>query len=113
MTVPEARTTITVERPGDVGTDPTDAPVLPPVTVATGVPAVLASPRTAEEGDVGSQETVTWRLLADPCDLTHIDTVVDETTTLRYAVVSGVVRRDVGGELDHMAADVRRVTGAA
>ncbi len=66
-----------------------------------------------ENGPTGSQEVVGWDLLADPCDLRHIDTVVDETTGREYAVSWAKARPDPDGDLDHVVAGVDEVEGGA
>lgn len=56
--------------------------------VAEHVRAVLAAGGGAyggRESDVAS--TVVYTMLADPCELTHLDVVVDEATGERYPVV--------------------------
>jgi hypothetical protein len=113
--IANAETTITIKRRGatDAAADPYDVPTSALTTVATGVPALFTSPAGAEHGAAGSAEAVDWRLLADPCDLRHIDTVVDEVTTRTYAVVWTRARRGVGTDLAHVVAGVNEVKGAA
>ncbi len=121
MTLPIATTSITIKRPpaADDGVDPYDPGKGAMTTVATGVRAAFVSPSggTAvgggEHGATGSQELVGWQLLADPCDLRHYDTVVDETTTQQYAVAWAKSRPDPDGDLDHVVAGVDEVRGAA
>jgi hypothetical protein len=114
VTLPLATTTITIRRPpaSDDGADPYDAKGAA-VTVATGVRAVFSSPAGRELGPTGSAEAVDWRLLADPCDLRHYDTVVDETTAKPYGVVWAKARTDGDGGLDHVVAGVDEIEGAA
>jgi hypothetical protein len=108
--IPAATTTITVRRvPADDTRDGYD-PLPAPSTVATGVRAHLASPSAREDRGGGTRQALTARLLCDPVDLTHTDTVVDDTTGLEYAVV-GVVQQ-VGFGLDHTAAGLLLVDGA-
>lgn len=110
-----AQTAITIKRTpaADGAKDAYDVPSAPLTTVATGVRAVFTSPAGAEHGATGSAEAVDWRLLADPCDLRHRDTVIDETTTRQYGVVWARTRPGVGTDLAHVVAGVNEVEGAA
>ena len=120
MTIPLATTTITVKRPppADDGADPYDAKS-PMVIVVSGVRALFSSPSGGasigggEHGDTGSQESVGWHLLVDPCDLRHTDTVYDDTTGRAYAVAWAKARVDPDVELNHFVAGVNEVQGAA
>jgi hypothetical protein len=120
VALPIATTTIAIKRPpaADDGKDPYDAKA-PMTTVASGVRAAFVSPSGGasigggENGITGSQEVVGWQLLADPCDLQHYDTVVDETTTQQYSVAWAKARPDPDGDLDHVVAGVDEVRGAA
>lgn len=120
MAIPIATTTVTIKRPpaADDGKDPYDAKAAM-TTVATGVRAAFVSPSGGasigggENGITGSQEVVGWQLLADPCDLQHYDTVVDETTTQQFSVAWAKSRPDPDGDLDHVVAGVDEVRGAA
>ncbi len=120
MALPLATTTIRILRPpeADDGADPYDAKS-PPDTIVTGVRAAFVAPSGGasigggERGITGSQEVVGWRLLADPCDLRHYDTVVDETTDQQYSVAWAKPRPDPDGDLDHVVAGVDEVQGAA
>ena len=121
MAIPIATTTITIKRPpeADNNRDPYDPPSGPLATVTTGVRAAFTTPAGSaalgggEHGPTGSQEAVGWRLAADPCDLRHIDTVVDETTNQEYGVTWAKLRSDPDGDLDHVIADVVEVKGAS
>lgn len=121
MAIPIATTTIKIMRPpdADAGKDPYDDDKTPMDTIATGVRAVFYSPGAGasigggEHGPTGSQEAVRWQLGADPCDLRHIDTVVDETTTQQYAVAWAKARPDPDGDLAHVVAGVDEVRGGA
>ena len=115
MTLANADTTITIKRApaADATKDAYDVPTAPLDTVATGVRAVFTSPSGAEHGATGSAEAVDWRLLADPCDLRHTDTVIDETTTRSYGVVWARARPGTGADLAHVVAGVNEVAGAA
>ncbi len=121
MTLPIATTTIKILRPpaSDAGVDPYDPGKGALGTIASGVRAVFSKPSGGttvgggEHGPTGSQEAVGWTLLADPCDLRHIDTVVDETTTQEYAVAWAKARQDPDGNLDHVVAGVDEVRGGA
>ena len=80
--------------------------------VARGVRAAISSPGGAENWVTGStEEIVTWSLVADPCDLTYLDRVVDESTDQVFEVQYAIVRRGLG--LDHVKAGVQTVRGAA
>ena len=115
VSITVATTTITILRPpeADDAADPYDEPTSPLETVATGVPATFSSPSGSENGATGSQEDIEWRLLADPCDLQHHDTVVDDTTAERYGVTWTHARPDPDGDLAHVVAGVTRVVGAS
>ncbi len=121
MAIPIATTTISIKRPpaADAGKDAYDDNKTPMTTIASGVRAVFSSPggSTAigggEHGPTGSQEVVGWQLLADPCDLRHIDTVVDDTTGQEFAVSWAKARQDPDGDLDHVVAGVDEVQGGA
>lgn len=115
MSILLASTTITIKRSpaADDAKDAYDVPTAGLTTVVTGVRALFASPSGAEHGETGSLEAVDWRLLADPCDLRHKDTVVDETTEQSYGVVWAKSRPGVGTDLAHVVAGVNEVEGAA
>jgi hypothetical protein len=120
VTIPVSTTTIAIKRPpaADDGKDPYDAKSALD-TIATGVRAAFVSPSGGasigggENGITGSQEVVGWQLLADPCDLRHYDTVVNETTTQQFSVAWAKSRPDPDGNLDHVVAGVDEVQGAA
>lgn len=103
-----ATTTVTISRalPAD-DQDPYDTPATP-APVATGVRAVIGSEagRLAVAG--GAQETVTWRLTADPCDLRALDQVVDDQTGDTYQVQWARARTGLG--LDHTEARLQQVS---
>lgn len=108
--IPLATTTISVKRvAADDDRDGYD-PLPSASTVATGVRAHLSSPSGREDRAGGSRQTSTARLLCDPTDLLHTDTVVDDSTSLEYAVVG--VEQHVGLGLDHTAAALQLVSGA-
>lgn len=108
--IPLATTTITVRRvPADDARDGYDSSSAAE-DVATGVRAHLAGPSGREERAGGSRQTSTARLLCDPVDLLHTDTVLDETTGTEWAVTG--VASHVGLGLDHTAADLQLVNGA-
>jgi hypothetical protein len=121
MTLPLSTTTITVKRvpAADAGKDPYDSDKSPMDTVVAGVRAAFVSPSGGsaigggENGPTGSQEVVGWSLLADPCDLRHSDTVVDDTTGQEFAVAWAKARPDPDGDLDHVVVGVDEVRGAA
>lgn len=117
MTIPLATTTITIKRPpaSADGTDPYEGSAALD-TVATGIRATFSSPGGLV-GSAGrateSQEVVDWRLLADPCDLQHYDTVVDDTTGAEFGVIWARARVDPDdGDLDHVVAGVDEIDGA-
>lgn len=107
--IPAATTTITVKRvPADGTRDGYDT--LPAAaTVAAGVRAHLSSPTAREDRAGGARQVSPVRLICDPVDLTHTDTVVDDLTGLEWTV-SGVAVH-VGLGLDHTTADLQRVDG--
>jgi hypothetical protein len=108
--IPLATTTITVRRvPSDDTRDGYD-PHPSAEDVATGVRAHLSSPGGREDRAGGSRQTSGARLLCDPVDLLHTDTVVDESTGVEWAV--GGVAAHVGLGLDHTSADLQHISGA-
>ena len=108
--IPLATTTVTVRRvPADDTRDGYDPPPAAE-DVATGVRAHLSSPSGREDRAGGSRQTSAARLLCDPVDLRHTDTVIDDTTGAEWAVTG--VATHVGLGLDHVAADLQRVSGA-
>ena len=111
--IPVATTTITVTRHALLSTeDPYDAATGSPTTVATGVRANIAV-ASGDERIAGrsGQESIAFRLRADPVDLVHGDTVVDETTDESYAVTFARTRYTGDVALDHTIAELRQVSG--
>lgn len=110
MTLPLATTRITVLRSDQDGSkDEYDTLTFAPI--ASGVRAVVSSPRGAEQNQNGSSEDVSFRLDCDPTDLRHDDRITDETTGETFEVTW--TRRRVGLGLDHTVADLRIITDAA
>ena len=110
MSLPFTTTTVTIERPSDLTTDPGDGITLS--TIASGVGAVLSSPSGREQIVGGQQQIIDKVLYVDGLtDLTHVDTVTDAATGTAYSV-SWVDRRPELG-LDHLKAGLKVVTGAA
>lgn len=110
MSLPRAETTIRVERADNLTGDPyATTPSFS--TVVEGVRATFVGPGGTEQHVGGEQETVGAGLRCDPCDLTHRDEVVDESTGDRWEVLWAETRRALG--LDHMVVGVRRVQGVA
>lgn len=108
MAIPIATTTITVLRPAelDASDDPYDPVETEPDELAVGVRANIAVADGGEElTGRSSNETVRFRLRADPTDLASSDLVVDDTTGERYAVV-WARNRVTGLGLDHVIADL-------
>lgn len=106
--IPINTTTISIFRPPS-GQDPYDA--APNTKEAAGVRAVIGSPSGTDRAIGGDQQIISARLTADPCDLRHYDEVRDDVTGETYAVVWSRKRNGFG--LDHVAAGLRQVTGAA
>lgn len=81
-------------------------------TVATGVRATIspAGRGTTGSSSGGQMEVVEFKLTADPCDLTHLDVVVDATTAERYEVLWSLTTPGVAG-LGHTVAGLRTITG--
>ncbi len=121
VSLPLSTTTVTIKRPptADDGKDPYDVPSAALSTVASGIRALFAAPSGGssvgggEHGATSSQEAVGWTLLADPCDLRHYDTVIDETTTKTYGVAWAKSRVDPDAGLNHVVAGVTEIEGAA
>ena len=109
MAIPLATTTITVSRvAADPERDPADEqPAATPV--ASGIRAHLSGLTGAE--NFPTQEVISRKLICDPTDLEHGDTVHDDTTGLDYQVVYAEQR--VGLQMDHTEAGLKKVTGAA
>lgn len=108
--IPAATTTITVRRaPADDNRDGYD-PLPTAETVFAGVRAHLSAPSAREDRAGGSRQTIAARLLCDPVELLHTDTVVDDTTGVEYAVIG--VEQHVGLGLDHTAAGLQLTSGA-
>jgi len=117
VTLPIPTTTVTVTRRAhDPTADAYDPDTGPAVTVAAGVPAHFSGPRAVESAD-GASQTTTSTLLTDPCDLRHVDVVLDDRTGLRWEVRSARAVTDPdrpAPENDsHVAAEVVRVEGVA
>lgn len=111
MTIPLTTTTITVRRPSvDANRDPYEEDPSP-VTVAEGVRAHISSPSGREQAVGGEQSIVTFPLVCDPVDLQHTDTVIDESDDAEYEVVWVLPRQGFG--LDHVKADLKKVTGVS
>lgn len=104
--LPIATTTIAITRPQPAD-DPYDAPGIPD-SVDSGVRATIGAERgrTAQQGT--QQETVSWRLDADLCDLIHGDIVTDERTGDTYR--ADWVRPRAGLGLDHIEASLTQVS---
>lgn len=117
MSLPVTSTTVTVRRPARAaGADQFDPDTGPPATVATGVRAHFSGV-TVTESDDGSSVAYTATLLADPVDLRHGDTVVDDGDGTEWTV--GGVRQVVDPDRpapdndSHTTAPVARTVGAA
>lgn len=102
-----ATTTITISRaPNLTDLDPYD-PQPPPQIIATGVRAVIGAERGSSLQQGTTQETVAWRLDADPCPLLPQDTVLDEQTGALFNTDWSRARTGLG--LDHVEASLRQV----
>ena len=112
--IPISTTTIKIERAADRSNiDPEDYDELTDFeTVETGVRAVIDTTTGGEGGPSGSVESVTFTLLADPCDLNHLDRVVDEVTGDRYEVVWSVTSPGVAGMLGSTKAGLNTSRGS-
>lgn len=106
--IPLSTTTITIRRPA-AGVDPYEQTTAALVT--QGIAAHIGSPGGADVRIGGDQQIITDHLDADVCDLRHGDTVTDDGNGVTYQVVW--VRRRIGLGLDHMAAGLVQVEGAA
>ena len=107
MTLPFASTVVRVERPA---TGDSYEPATYSV-VTEGVRAHISTPSGFERSQSGSRSDVTFRLDADPCDLTAVDRVTDEQTGEVYEVVWAKQRHGLG--LEHTEAELRQVIGVA
>lgn len=65
--------------------------------------------RTVGPGDA---ETVTFTLLADPCDLQYLDEVEDEQTGARYQVEWSISSPGIAGQLASVRAGLSTRKGA-
>lgn len=107
--IPLATTTVTVSRPGSDAYDDGYSTVTAPTQVAAGVRAHLSAPAGSERVQGGQAETVEWRLSADPVDLRHGDTLVDDRTGDRFQVVWARTRNTLG--LAHTVAGLTQSSG--
>lgn len=108
--IPLATTTITVTRvPADPARDAYD-PAPDPVTVATGIRAVIGQPTAAVTLTGGDEVAYRFPLTCDPTDLQPGDTIVD-AAGIEYRL--DWARLETGFGLDHMTGSLRIVTGAA
>ena len=109
--IPINTTTITVLRLVTAeDADPADAEGSPSI-IAEGVRAVIASPSGHERNINGQQQVVEFALSCDPCELTNLDRVVDDTTGEIYEVAW--VTQKLGLDLDHTRAGLRSVKGVS
>jgi hypothetical protein len=106
--IPLATTTISIERRGDESANYEAATL---TAVAAGVRAHIGTPAGTEFLRGGTRETVTFHLDCDPVELDSECEVVDDQTGERYQVIWAKARRGLG--LDHVAADLRQVSGVA
>lgn len=115
MSLPVPTTTISILRAQRAAAaDAFDPDTGPAVTVATGVPAHFNRAR-GSESPAGSSTARTTVLLADPCDLQHVDVVVDESDGSEWEVGDVDVVTDPDRpppENDsHVTANVTRAVG--
>jgi hypothetical protein len=109
VAIPLATTTIAVLS-GSTSGDPYESQ--PGDTAsATGIRAHISTSTGGETVRGGQQEEVTFRLSADPVELTHTDRVKDEKTGEVYEVVWTRPRTGLG--LDHVQAGLRQIRGTA
>lgn len=122
--IPIATTTIRVERPLSVSTPAEEDPYGEgyddeaggdtndwgkSVVVASGVRATIGQPGGSEINAGGSQSVVTHKVNCDPCDMTYLDVVVDESTGERFDVVWSKSVTGLG--LDHVTATLKMTAG--
>lgn len=74
------------------------------------VPASIGQARGTETRVDGERQITTTRLVCPLIDLLHTDQVIDETTSITWALEHVTTDRRLG--LDYMTADLLRVTGA-
>jgi hypothetical protein len=114
MSIPVSTTTVTIQRaPDRSNIDPEDYDeTIDFEMVETGVRAVVDTATGGEGGPSGTAETVSFILLADPCDLDHLDRVIDEITGARYEVAWSVTSPGVGGMLGSTKAGLNTSRGS-
>lgn len=116
--IPIATTTITVTREARPATeDPLGEGYDEPedrddtaATIAGGVRAVIATGSGNGSKAGGESEQVEFRLTCDPCPLSYLDTVTDDTTGDVYEVRWATETPGVAG-LGHVAAGLRTTKG--
>lgn len=124
MSIEDATTTITIERPRTPASDPvnvtanadpwddTESPHPPLILVASGVRATLGNfRRSTSQSDGASREELVAELLCDTVSLRHEDVVTDETTEEQWQVSWVIQRPDSDNDTDHVQAHVLRVVG--
>lgn len=102
VSIPVSTHRVRVERPADRSAlDPEDpGPDTPGTLVAEHVRAVISAPGgkgAGVAGPVGDSELLDFILVADPCDVNYQDTVTDEATGDRYAVLWALASPGVAG----------------
>lgn len=112
MALPISTTQISVLRStANAGDDgyPDSAPAWS--TVTEHIPAHISSPGGTTVRDGTVQTRTSFSLAAEPCDLTHTDRVLDESTQTVYRVEW--VQPRVGYGLEHVSAGLSTVEGFA
>lgn len=111
--IPLALTLLTVQRvtpvPGDSGIIDGYDPEPAPVTVASGIRAVIGQPSASVVLAGGDRVVYSATFAADPCSIEPGDVVIDSTGTVWSALWS---RSVVGLGLSHTAGELRLVSGA-
>lgn len=113
MALPLSTTTISIlrkpiapfyESPGSVTS--------PPVVIASGIKAHISAPSDAEVMAAGTEQSnVTRKFDCDPCSLTYLDLVKDESTGLVYKVIGQPMRRTAFG-MDFLSGTLRMNLGS-
>lgn len=109
--IPFATTALTIDRTTlAAGVDPYDPNPPAPVTIATGVRAVISTPSASTHLVGGMENVYNARLTCDICDL-QTDDSVTETDGTQWRCLW--VRPQVGLGVDHLVAQLRMITGNA
>jgi hypothetical protein len=110
MAIPFAKDLIDISRVDDSTVDGWDDNPPTPIQTASGVRAVVSLPSAAPNLVGGDRIVYNATMTCDLCDLQANDTVTDSQGT-QWRCLTVVTQIGLG--LDHMAANLRLVSGAA